>query len=34
MKNDADLALKEFLNKYQSSDIDTSIFEENCNQSQ
>ena len=31
MKTDAGLALKEFLNKYQASDIDidTSIFEEN-----
>ena len=29
MKTDAGLALKEFLNKYQASGIDTSIFEEN-----
>jgi hypothetical protein len=31
MKSDAGVALKEFLNKYQASDIDidTSIFEEN-----
>jgi len=31
MKTDAGVALKEFLNKYQASDIDidTSIFEEN-----
>lgn len=29
MKTDAGVALKEFLHKYQASDIDTSIFEEN-----